>query len=496
MAGARKTRAKAAAPRADRAVLFVVSECAPLVKTGGLADVAGSLPSALSEHGCRTRVLLPAYRGLLDLLENGTEVMAIDDLFGGGARVLSGVANGLDCLLLDAPHLYDRDGGPYTGPDRNDWTDNDVRFGALARVGALIGQRGLSDGWRPDIVHGHDWQAGLMPFYLAAGDDRPATVFSIHNIAYQGIFGRETVARLGLPRDRFDPNGFEYYGNLSMLKAGLVGSDMLSTVSETYASELSEPAFGLGMEGIIQKRGRDIQGIVNGIDTALWDPATDPEVSGFTAARLKARRVNRDALIGETGLTISDGPIHSVVSRLTPQKGLDLVLAALPALIESEASLVLLGSGDTALEEGFRDAAKANPGRIAVTIGYDERMAHRIYAGADTVLVPSRFEPCGLTQLYGLRYGALPVVARTGGLADTVIDANTAARRCGVATGFQMVPGSASVMAETFGAVARAFLDRAEWTRMQRNAMKQPVGWDVSARQYRELYDRALLRRA
>lgn len=490
----RKTKSKGSASR-TLDVLFVVSECTPLVKTGGLADVAGSLPQALSGQGCRTRVLLPAYRGLIDRLDSVTTVLEDSDLYGRPSRVLAGMAGDLDCLLLDAPHLYDRDGGPYTAPDRRDWADNDIRYAALAATAAEIGAGALQDGWTPTVIHGHDWQAGLVPFFLPVGTKRPATVFSIHNIAYQGIFGPGSIDRMGLPGDRFNTDGFEYYGNVSTLKAGLVGYDMLSTVSETYARELTEPAFGMGMQGVIAARAADMHGIVNGIDTIAWDPATDPAIQPFDARTLARRQANRDLLIKEFGLDALSGPVHSIVSRLTPQKGLDLVLAAVPALLDSGASLVLLGSGDEALEDGFRAVAAAHPGRVGVTIGYDEQMAHRIYAGADTVLVPSRFEPCGLTQLYGLRYGAVPIVARTGGLADTVVDANAAALRAGVATGLMTTPDDAGSLSQALRRAATLFAQSTVWHAMQRCGMEFPTGWDKSAAQYRALYDSALARR-
>ena len=477
-------------------VLFVVSECAPLVKTGGLADVAGSLPLALAGAGCAVRVLLPAYPGLIERLEDTREVLRLDALFGGAAQVIHGRLGALDLLLLNAPHLYDRAGSIYLGPDGQDWPDNDARFAALAFVGARIGQNALDDGWRPDIIHCHDWQAGLVPVYLGDNPGRPATVLSIHNIAFQGVFPPSAVSRLGLPASGYTPDGFEFWGNLSFLKAGLVHTDAVSTVSETYARELTEPAFGMGLEGVIAARGADMRGIVNGIDLDTWDPKTDPEVLPYGTRQLKARRANRTRLEEELGLADSDGPIFGVVSRLTEQKGLDLLLDVLPDLIRAGGRLVLLGSGDAELQNAFAMASQQHPDQVAVTIGYDEALAHRIYAGSDVILVPSRFEPCGLTQLYALRYGALPLVARTGGLADTVIDANPAALLAGVATGFLCNPGSADALRAAVIRACELYDDRKTWRGMIRNAMTQPVGWAQSAQLYRRLYDDVIARQA
>lgn len=477
-------------------ILFVVSECAPLVKTGGLADVAGSLPLALAETGCAVRILLPAYPGLIARLEGCQELLRIEALFGGAAKVVRGSHGSLDCLLLDAPHLYEREGSIYLGPDSHDWPDNDVRFAALAFVGARIAQGALQDGWLPDVVHCHDWQAGLVPAYMGDMPGRPATVMSVHNIAFQGIFPPSTVAKLGLPASKFTPDGFEFWGNLSFLKAGLIGADVISTVSETYARELSEPVFGMGLEGVVAARGADMRGIVNGIDLDAWNPEADPHVLPYNRTRLNDRTANRTRLMEEFGLAESGGPIFGVVSRLTEQKGFDLLLSALPRLLDGGGQLVLLGSGDAALQTAFLQAARQYPGQVAARIGFDEGLARRIYAGADVVMVPSRFEPCGLTQLYALRYGALPLVARTGGLADTVIDANPAALLTGVATGFQFQPGSAEALAAAVERACQLFADKKAWLKMQRNAMAQPVGWDRSAMLYRRLYDDVLARLA
>ena len=473
--------------------LFIASECVPLAKTGGLADVVGALPSVLAGLDCETRVLLPGYRGLPERLSGPREALSIKALFGGPVRVLSGEAGELHLLLVDAPHLYRRGGSLYQGPGRQDWHDNHRRFAALAWLGSRIGQGVSADGWVPDVVHAHDWQAGLAPLYLRGAKARPATVFTIHNIAYQGIFPPDTATELLLPVAEFKPHGYEFYGNISFLKAGLVYADAITTVSPTYARELRDPAFGMRLDGVIRERWDRVSGILNGIDASLWNPSADPFISPYSASGPAARRANKRALLSEFRLgSGQDRPLFAVVSRLTEQKGLDLLLAAMPELLATGADFLLLGTGDSAMEAAFTNAAHCNPGRISVRIGYDEALAHRIYAGADAMLVPSRFEPCGLSQLYALRYGALPVVARTGGLADTVIDANAAALSAGVATGFLFEPGSKEALAATLNRASELYRDRRAWRRMQRNAMKQDLGWERSAERYRELYGRLI----
>jgi starch synthase len=472
------------------AILFVVSECAPLVKTGGLADVAGALPRALAALGCDLRVLLPAYPGVAEQTMPGETVIHEDDFFGGPAKVRAARANGLSLLLLEAPHLFARDGSPYLDPAGRDWPDNHRRFAALCRAGAAIGQHGLPGGWRPEVVHAHDWQAGLTPLYLQGAADRPATVMTIHNIAYQGLFDAGVRHELALPEAGFAPEGYEFFGRVGFLKAGLVYANAITTVSPSYAKELTTPDFGMGLQGVIAERAGRLHGLLNGIDLDAWDPEHDPAIHPFGVKSLAMRGANRRALVEMFALQPGAGPVFGVVSRLAGQKGLDLLLAALPQLVRTGGSLVLLGSGDRALEDAFARAAREHAGRLGVRLGYDEALAHRMYAGADAIIVPSRFEPCGLTQLYAMRYGALPLVARTGGLADTVIDANDAAIRAGVATGFQFARGSVEALTDAIQRAADCFGDRKLWQRMQRNAMRHPSGWDASAARYRDLYER------
>jgi starch synthase len=489
-------------------VLFVTPECYPLIKTGGLADVAGALPLALAPLGIEARVLLPAYRGLIDQTATPIVVTALGDVFGGPARLVAGTtAGGLAVLLLDAPHLYDRAGGPYLGPDGADWPDNDIRFGALSWIAArlALGSTGPGDRWRPDIVHLHDWQAALTAAYLRFGPTNggtttsaPPTLLTIHNLAFQGLFPAARLAGLRLPAASFTVEGLEYYGQLSFLKAGVRYADHLSTVSPTYAREILTVEQGMGFDGLLQARAGELSGIVNGIDDNVWDPATDSAiVAPYNARRLSAKAANKSALQGELGLDVRrDLPLFCVVSRLTTQKGLDMLLAALPAALGGGAQFAVLGSGERDLEAAFTRAAADHPGRVAVVIGYDEPLSHRLQAGADAIVVPSRFEPCGLTQLYGLRYGTLPVVARVGGLADTVIDANEAALRDGVATGFQFAPVTAAALATALQRAIELFADERGWQRLMRRAMSRDVGWDRAALDYVALYERMLAKAA
>jgi starch synthase len=471
---------------AGRPVLSVASEVAPLVKTGGLADVAGALPGALAPLGWRLVTLLPGYPAVLAALSERREVWWWGGCFGGEARLWAGRAAGLDLFVLDAPHLYVRGGGPYLDEAGRDWPDNPERFAALCWAAAEVAL-GRAGAFRPEVVHLHDWQAGLVPAYLrAAGAARPGTLITVHNVAFHGLAPPERLAALRLPGWTFTPEGLEFWGRISALKAGLVWADRITTVSPTYARELMTPEFGMGMDGILRARAGVVTGILNGIDKRIWDPAADPEVLPFRTPRGKGP--NRARLLAEFGLGPVPGPLAVVVSRLSEQKGLDLLLAALPRLLAAGGALVLLGSGEARLEAAFRAAAAAEPARVAVRIGYDEALAHRMFAGGDAVLVPSRFEPCGLTQMYGLRYGAIPVVARTGGLADTVIDANEAALRAGAATGIQFHPVTAEALGAALERLAALHADRALWPRMQRAAMKADMGWAASASAYAALY--------
>ncbi|MBS7545621.1 glycogen synthase GlgA [Ancylobacter oerskovii] len=471
-------------------LLSVVSEVYPLVKTGGLADVAGALPAALKAQGIAVRTLVPGYPVVKAALGRLEEAFYFDHLFGAPARLFAATVGGLDLFVIDAPHLYDRPGGPYTAPDGRDHPDNAQRFAALAAVASGIGL-GLVQGFVPDIVHAHDWQAGLTPAYLHyAGGRRPGTVMSIHNIAFQGQFPASLVPALGLPAHAFAIEGIEYYGTVGYLKAGLQLADRITTVSPGYAAEILQPEAGMGLEGLLNQRRGVLSGILNGLDEAAWDPAADTFIPApFDAGRLEARAANKAALQARFGLPQDpDALLFGVVSRLSWQKGLDLLMDGLGTLIDIGAQLAVLGSGDPHLTDRYAGSARVNPGRVGVEFGYDEALAHLIQAGADALLVPSRFEPCGLTQLAALRYGALPVVARVGGLADTVIDVNEMARASGVGTGVQFSPVTAPALQTALIRTQALWQDRTLWRQLQRNAMATDVSWDRAARAYATLF--------
>jgi len=466
-------------------VLSVASECVPFVKTGGLADVAGALPLALAAHGVDMRVLLPGYEQVIAGLGKHRVVAEESDLFGGVARVLAGKADGLNLFVLDAPHLYDRPGSPYLDTDGQDWPDNPHRFAALSWTGAYLARAGAGR-WKPHVLHCHDWQAGLAPVYLRQMGGTAATVLTVHNIAFTGPADAGEMAALRLDPAGYSPEGFEFYGRISALKAGLVTADRITTVSPTYARELATAEFGMGLDGVIRARGPDVRGILNGIDESMWDPATDSAIAAPYSV-YPGKAPNRAAVLSELGLDPEGaGPFVVAVSRLTEQKGFDLLIEALPALLDRGGQFALLGSGTAEIEGRFEMLA-THP-RVAVRIGYDEALAHRMIAGGDAIVIPSRFEPCGLTQLYGLRYGTLPLVARTGGLADTVIEANHAARLIGAGTGLLVEPGSVAALRAGIDRLCALWSDRAAWEGVAEAAMLFPVGWGPSAGAYAALY--------
>jgi starch synthase len=479
-------------------VLFATSELYPLIKTGGLADVCGALPPALAAHGVEVRTLLPAYPIVMQRLGETVPMAEIDDLFGGPARLLAATtAEGVQVLALVAPHLYQRTGNPYLGPDGRDWPDNHLRFAALSWVASEIGLGRLA-GWRPDIVHAHDWQAGLAPAYLALpGAARPATVITIHNLAFQGLFPATWLEALRLPPSSFSVDGVEFHGKISFLKAGLYYADRITTVSPTYAREIMTPEAGSGLNGLLSGRARDVRGILNGLDERVWNPADDPALPhAYRPDDLSGKAADKALLQDRFGLVREPrAPLFCVISRLTEQKGLDLLLDVLPALTAGGGQLAVLGTGDPVLEAGFVQAARQFNGRVGTIIGYDERLSHLLQGGADAILVPSRFEPCGLTQLAGLRYGTIPVVARVGGLADTIVDANEAALADGVATGVVFAPVTGRALADAIDRTIALYRDPEVWRTMVRRAMTRDVGWGRPAVHYVSLYQELLASR-
>ncbi len=470
-------------------VLQVASECFPLVKTGGLADVVGALPAALAPEGVAVTTMLPGYPAVMQALGEATAVHPLPGFFGGQARLLRCHAAQLDLVVLDAPHLYARPGNPYLAPGGREWEDNGTRFAALAAAGAMVARGVMGQGF--DAVHAHDWQAGLTGAYLRFGPQPGVpVVFTIHNLAFQGQFPSWLFPLLGLPTDAFAMAGLEYHGGVGLLKAGLWFADRITTVSPSYATEIRTAEGGMGLDGLLRGRGGDVSGILNGIDTEEWDPATDAHLAArFSADDVGPRGQNKAALQRRFGLEErADAPLFGFVGRLAWQKGVDLILESLPWLLGSGAQLVVLGTGDAALEERCQGAAAANAGRIGTVIGFDEGLARLIYGGADSVLVPSRFEPCGLAQLCALRYGAPPLVARVGGLADTVIDANEAAVASGSGTGVQFAPVQVEMLGAAIQRMVALYRQPALWARLQGNAMRADVSWQRSAGRYAALF--------
>lgn len=469
-------------------VLSVASEVFPLIKTGGLADVVGALPAALKPHDVEMLTLVPGYPKVMDALAEYEVAAIFSDLFGGPARLLWGTAQGLDVLVLEADHHFKRGGSPYLGPDGKDWPDNAARYAALCAAAAAVG-RGMIADFIPAIIHCHDWQAGLVPAYVRYGGG-PKTILTVHNLAFQGHFPYSVFGSLGLPDNAFSIQGVEYFGGVGFLKAGLQMADAVTTVSPTYAREILDPDNGMALDGLLRARGAALLGIVNGIDTEVWNPAADKTLAAaYDVATLDKREKNKRALERRFGLAAGNGPLFCVVSRLTAQKGMDLMADAIPHLVASGGRLAILGSGDAALESRLVQATTEFPGHVATVTSYDESLSHLLQGGADAILVPSRFEPCGLTQLYGLRYGCIPVVSHVGGLADTVIDANDAAVAAGVATGIQFSPVTLEALEFAITRACRLFVEPKAWSAMQQNGMRADVSWKRSAGRYAALYN-------
>ena len=469
-------------------ILEAASELFPLVKTGGLADVMGALPRVLAKQGLEVRTLVPGYPAVMAALGEAEPVHAMASLHGGAARVLAAKAAGMDLFVLDAPHLFDRPGTPYVGADGSDWPDNPQRFAALARVAADIGL-GAIPGWVPEAVHCHDWQTGLAPAYLAlAGGARPRTVMTIHNLAFTGQVPMALWRELGLPPEALGTHGVEFYQSISYMKAGLYYADAVSTVSPTYAEEIMTPAFGCGFDGLLRSRQAVLHGILNGLDETVWDPWADKLVTArFRKGHLRGKAKCKASLQARLGLQpLPDAPLFGIVSRLTDQKGMDLVLDTLPVLLAGGGQLAVLGTGDPAIEAAFQTASADHPGQVAAFVGYDEALSHQVVSGVNALLVPSRFEPCGLTQMMAMRYGALPVVSRVGGLADTVVDANEAALRGGGATGF-VGDASAAGLDRSLRRALGLWQDQSAWAQTQRSGMGANLGWDASAARYAEV---------
>jgi starch synthase len=473
-------------------VLHVAVELFPHVKVGGLGDVMGSLPSALVKANAFVRLLLPAYPALMKVARvYDTAAKTFPDLMGSGpAKVLLADVPGSETVyLLDAPGFFNRGGGPY-----DDYGDSHRRFAALSWVAAQIGLYGDDVGERYDIVHAHDWQAALTPIFIKLSHDgyRPKTILTIHNLAYQGIFPQHIMDEIWLPREAFHVNGVEYFGEINYLKGGLGYADKITTVSPTYSKEIQEKDGGWTLDGILRHRANDLVGILNGVDEVAWNPIKDPFLRTPLMGRdIKKRKgYNKKVFQQEMGLNEEDNaPLISVVSRLNAIKGLDLLIPNIDYLVSLGAQLAVIGQGDYGLECAFNDAIARHPGSVGVFIGYDEGRAHRAMAASDILLVPSRSEPCGLTQLYAMRYGALPLARKTGGLADTIVDTTPETMENGTATGFLFSDPDSWHLGEAITRAVTLYKNEPDaWDKIKKQAMAQRFTWASSAKQYVNLY--------
>ncbi|MDM0014010.1 glycogen synthase GlgA [Variovorax sp. J22P168] len=484
-------------------ILQVSAEIFPLLKTGGLADIAGALPLALLAAGQEARVLLPGFPAIAAGIVDAQPVAEIVAPWGERAqlklgRIATAGAPDIPAYLIDAPALYDRPGNPYEDAHRQPYGDNHRRFALLGWAAAQLAQ-GLDPAWQPQVVHAHDWHAALAPAYMAFAPRggrgaRAASVFTVHNLAYQGLFAGAHFGELGLPPAAFSIDGLEYHGQLSFMKGGLCFADRLTTVSPTYAREIQTPEQGFGLDGLLRSRAGRLTGILNAVDDQVWNPATDPLLPHrYEPRRMVGKTRDKAALQEELGLApLPDAPLFVVVSRLTEQKGLHLVLGGLDALLAQGGQLALLGSGDAWLEAAFRERAAAAPALVSVTVGYSEPLAHRLFGAGDVTLVPSLFEPCGLTQMYGLKYGSLPLVRRVGGLADTVVDATLEDMAAGLATGFAFERFDAADYERALRRAFALYRRPTDWRAVRTAAMRRPADWQTAAAHYLDVYAQAL----
>ena len=471
-------------------VLFACSELTPLIKTGGLADVCGSLPHAMSKSGDDVRIVLPGYHSILQKIPDPTFISLLE-LPLGTVTLCRTELNDAQILLVNHETFSNRAGNPYMSDSDRPWPDNAFRFALFSQAVCHIAQNLTQLEWQPDIVHCHDWQTGLVPALLSLTDTRPATLFTIHNLAYQGNIMLDAYKQLELPETLYVKDGLEFWGQASFLKGGLAYADRINTVSPTYAAEITGTAFGCGMEGLLQYRSHKLSGILNGIDTELWNPVTDRHIAkNYSADTLEHKIENKRALQRKLQLPIDDDTIiFGVISRLAVQKGIDLIVEAFEQLNDSQDQLVqfqliILGAGESELQNQLLKLAKSHPDRISVTIGFDEPLSHMIEAGSDVFLMPSRYEPCGLNQMYSHRYGTLPLVNCVGGLADTVVDAKD--KKNG--NGFTIDTANTEQLLHGLTRIIEVFKDKDTWQRLQRRAMQTNYSWTESAAQYRSLY--------
>lgn len=482
-------------------ILFATSEAYPLIKTGGLADVSGALPKAIQQlpsFDGDIKLLIPGYSAVLAKLEN-IHFIADIHVLNQACTIITGKMpdSDLAVIAIKNPSLYERTGGPYSDEHGNDWSDNPLRFGVLSRVASLLcsANSPLPD-WMPDLIQCNDWQTGLAPAYMKLTDNsRTKSIFSIHNLAFQGTYDAGWISQLELPIEHFNINGYEYFNQISFLKAGLFYSDQLSTVSPTYAQEIQTETFGFGMQGLLATRSDALVGILNGIDTQDWNPATDAHLpKNYSDKRITGKNVVKHALQQHLGLQIdANAPLLGVVSRLTHQKGLDLLPSIVPELVQQGCQFAILGSGDKALEASFNDLAERFPKQVSMSTGYHEHLSHNIMAGADLFIMPSRFEPCGLNQLYGLAYGTPPIVTATGGLADSVTNTTNASLKDNSATGFVLESATSASLLASIQRALEIWQNKTTWRKIQKNCMNRQVGWEFSAQQYLNLYEKTLL---
>ena len=479
-----------------RNVLFATSEAHPLIKTGGLADVSGSLPQALNKLNCDVRVLLPYYQEIKNKLDNVKQIAQFS-ISGhtGSISLLETTLPGSEVKvwLVDYPKAFDRPGNPYLDEQGLPWPDNAERYTLFSKAATLIATGQIIADWKPEIVHCNDWQTGLIPALLAQQPQKPATLFTIHNLAYQGMFSRETYLSLDLPDYLWSPDTMEFHDQISFIKGGLVFANIITTVSPGYAREIQTAEFGYGLEGLLKHRADRLSGILNGIDMDIWDPSKDPLIEHhFTVKTFKEKQKNKTALQKYFSLPVESGtPLIGMVGRLVQQKGIDIVLEALPDLLQKPVQLVILGTGEKEYESAIKQFATQYPKQVAALIGYDETLAHRIEAGADMFLMPSRFEPCGLNQLYSLRYGTVPVVQGVGGLLDSIVDANTQTQKNKTATGYIFDEASPDALLKTLERAIKTYKKPQTWRSITRTGMQQNFSWEESAKKYIQLYEKA-----
>lgn len=476
-------------------ILYISSEAFPLIKTGGLGDVAGSLPRALQRNNQDVRLLLPAYKDLLDKIKR-PKVVATTYHYNQNINILETSLPGtkVKTWLIDCPAAYDRPGNPYLHPTGQPWHDNAFRFALFAQAAVDIALNRCGLFWQADVVHCNDWQSALVPALLTTFAKRPATVFTIHNLAYQGVFPVQTFFDLGLPHELWGMDGLEFHNQFSFIKGGLVYADRINTVSPTYAKEIQDAKFGYGLSGLLKHRSDRLSGIINGIDTNVWNPGTDHHLKQtYNRQTIAKKLLNKTDLQKSLNLPARNTtPLIGLVSRLVEQKGLNLIIDSMEKLLSMSLQIVILGTGEKHFENKLIELAKKYPKKLSVKIGYNEALSHQIEAAADMYLMPSEFEPCGLNQLYSLRYGTIPIVRNVGGLADTVIDTTEETIKNKTANGFIVENDATDELIKTVKKAVKSYKDSTLWKQLQLNAMRPDRSWQHSADQYMNLYKLAL----